>query len=223
MATETISVYPVVLFEGTQAKVAEVKRRLGKTKDRLLATNAHTLGLSNVQLNDLPVLKKRLASSFGLKLVQCLEPCEMEVRTKPRPKGRTATKLNLKPKKWYFAESIEDHHPFVYVREVQSATDNGDQYFLLELVDAENGLPTKLQVSAADVATFGLRPATAEDFDEYGMIIPTADSLTTASVTKPEPEQPCCKPPNKEALASFRLDDDLVAVMSPRTAKRKKK
>jgi len=115
---------------------------------------------------------------------------------------RKAFRLSLESGKWYFSEHTEDTYPLVYIRDVKiEKVRNGDtgdeeaQIFDVELLGADEATPTRVSYNSRDLAQFGLRPATADDFSERDMIPPPGDQLATAMVEGA---------PNKLHLANFR-------------------
>jgi hypothetical protein len=101
-------------------------------------------------------------------------------------KTRHAFKLNLQPRKWYFAENLEESSPLVFVRDVaiEKIGEAGDeaQVVTMELHAPDGTMPTKHRATSQEVASYGLRPARPEDFEQLGWMIPEAQHLASAVV-----------------------------------------
>lgn len=105
------------------------------------------------------------------------------------PRKKKAFKLALQEGKWYFAERAEDVFPLVLVRSseiAKTATDGVEeesQIFTLELLGPDDGIPYQVKISSPQIAKWGLRPATVEDFEELDIIPPEFGQLAKAART----------------------------------------
>lgn len=189
-----VSFYGAVTLTGAPSAVEKAKPLLEKSGASFFPTNETTVGLKNVKASDLPKLEK-FVSSHGLKIARC--SCLQEVENGKKPKKRNASRLNLQQDKWYYADAAEDRYPFLYVRNIK--VDEGDnQIFEVELLTPENAVPTKSHLAADELAKFGLRPASSDDFTDFELPVPAKTYLTEAKV---EAAGPATK-----ALASWDLN-----------------
>lgn len=101
-------------------------------------------------------------------------------------KLRHAFKLSLQPRRWYFAENLEDYFPLVFVREVavERLGETGDeaQVITMELHAPDGTMPTKQRATSQEVAAYGLRPALPDDFEQLGWMVPDAQHLAAVQV-----------------------------------------
>jgi hypothetical protein len=101
-------------------------------------------------------------------------------------KVRHAFKLSLQPRKWYFAENLEESSPLVFVRDVaiERVGETGDeaQVITMELHAQDGTMPTKRRATSQEAAAYGLRPALPEDFEQLGWMIPDAQHLASVAV-----------------------------------------
>lgn len=185
MESQPVVYYSVALVHGPTKQVAKAKKWLKERKVKLLPTGPSTLGLPRLRASGMKTLTK-IASSFGLSAVELRDPYTREeiVSSGPRPKlKRMANRLSLQPKKWYYAEQLEDRYPFVFVR--SEFDQDGSQIWDVDLLSPQNSLPRRTTVSAETLASFGLRPATSKDFDEFDLPTPFAQYLTKAELFYP--------------------------------------
>lgn len=101
-------------------------------------------------------------------------------------KTRHAFKLSLQPRKWYFAENLEEQYPLVFVRDVaiERVGEAGDeaQVITMELHAPDGTMPTKHRATSQEAASYGLRPAQPDDFERLGWMVPDAQHLASVQV-----------------------------------------
>jgi hypothetical protein len=174
--------YGAVVLSGGREALQLATQALRSEGYRVSSASAHS-----VMLHD--VLDPQLEYVVGL-----ADEHQLEVRAQgrnayviPTPtKVRHAFKLNLQPRKWYFAENLEEQFPLVFVRDVavEKVGETGDeaQVITLELHAPDGTLPSKQRATSQEVAAYGLRPALPEDFEQLGWMIPEAQHLASALV-----------------------------------------
>lgn len=177
METRQVPYYSVVLFRGSMTRIAKAKKALESRGVPVFQTGPTTLGLKGVRSSSTPTLRK-ISATFGLTdpdLRGRYLKAEASPSKEPPKLKKQARTLNLQPQKWYYAEAVEDRYPLVFVR--QAGDVENEQYWDVDLLDPQNSLPKRVVVPAATLASFGLRPATMDDFEELDLPAPYAKHL----------------------------------------------
>lgn len=169
--------YKAVRIDGGLRPVAEAKKWFQANGVSLADSSSTCLILEDVPHSALGDLR-RIASHFKLETLSCLGRYQGVRTNEEEPRSVTATSLNLTPGKWYYADAVEDQYPLVFVRE--SGINHGSQIWDVDLLESNNSIPRRKLLSAEALSKFGLRPATADDFDAFNLPVPFANYLISA-------------------------------------------
>jgi hypothetical protein len=174
--------YGAVVLSGGQESLRMAAQTLQSEGYTLSKASSHSVVLHDVR-------DQQLDYVVGL-----AEEHQLEVRTHGRnvyaepmqEKIRHAFKLSLQPRRWYFAENLEDQSPLVFVRDVtiERLGEAGDeaQVITMELHAPDGTMPTKQRATSQEAAAYGLRPALPEDFEQLGWMVPDAQHLAAVQV-----------------------------------------
>jgi hypothetical protein len=149
-----------------------------------------------------------LAAAQGLS-TELLEPREIAV-TVPEV-TKTAAAPPLEAGKWYWAEAKEDVYPFVQPR-AQIGED-----WEVDLLTASNAIPTRQVLSTEELASYGLRPATEDDFSAMDLPVPLSQQLVQAATT-PEKATKAVPEVTTEPQRSGKVAQHRDASLRPNTA-----
>lgn len=181
--THQVDGYAAIVLSGHSNAVKTAKsvyKAIGITTQDSSPTS---LILQDVKETDFQEVED-IADSNGLSIVGKNGSRKYLVRS--RVPIRKALRLSLQPGKWYFAEYAEESYPLVYIRDMSiEKIRNGDtteetQVFDVELLSPDDSTPISLTYNAKDLARLGLRPASTDDFDEYGIIAPPLEQFVPA-------------------------------------------
>lgn len=173
MMTASKRFYGAVVVRGGRAELDRLELGLSaKNPGRVERSSANTLVLHEVSTRSAQAVQ-RLAMAQGLS-TELLEPREITTTAAPAP-VQAATALPLEPGKWYWAEAKEDTYPFVQAR---AQTPTGWE---VDLLSASNAVPTYKELSTEELASFGLRPATENDFSDLDLPVPSTQHLVQAA------------------------------------------
>lgn len=176
MTQAASTVFSILRIEGSSSSVRVAKAELLKNRVAISSSSPTSLCLSRVKEQDLPKLARFLEKLGTFTLVP-LDPqkrAATPVVEAPEPEPRS---LFLTPKKWYFADALEETYPFIFVKTPQSGQDSWE----VELLTAANTIPVRKVLSSTELQKFSLRPATAEDFEARDLPQPEDRFLLTAS------------------------------------------
>lgn len=178
--THNVAGYGAVALEGPAESLQEAQASLRIAGLQIDSMGPHSIVLRDVREYELPNIDA-IAESYGMHVTSMIGPCVFVEREKLEV--RKAFKLSLEPDRWYVAENLEETFPFVLVRDVQieKTGNNGDEDQLIEFdfYGPQHTLPVRQTVSSRDAASYGLRPATDEDFEAADMIVPVSELSRT--------------------------------------------
>lgn len=165
--------YTAIALQGAKSAIDTAVSAFQSCDITVASVSQNSVILSDVFKKTLPLVSE-IADEHRLTITGMYEPKDYMIRTEKNV--RRAFRLNLVPGSWYFAEAIEDAFPFVMVRDVRlEKTGNGDddvQIIDVEFYAADGTTPTKDTVTSNVVASYGLRPATEDDFAKYDLVPP---------------------------------------------------
>lgn len=201
MNTQKSKRYAVVILEGGYTAVAKAKRWFKEQGVDLIDTGPSTIGLRDVPNYSIHAIKTA-AENLGLRSLSCRGDYFVEEVVPSKPREKRASGINLSPKKWYFAEALEDRYPLVYVRALNSENQER-QVWDVDLLRPDNSLPQRVLLSSQNLVKFGLRPATPDDFDEFDIPVPFSKYLVQGTAD--------LAVANKENLKSFGIGTKKVS------------
>lgn len=173
--------FTAITLEGGSAAVKQAVAAFGSCDITVASASNNSLILSDVFESKLPLVEE-IAVQHKLTVTGMHEPKDYMLRTEMNV--RRAIRLSLVPGSWYFAEAIEDAFPFVMVRDVRmeklGSGDDDVQLIDLELYDSDGSTPNKETVLSTIAASYGLRPATEDDFAKYDLVPPATGFVETS-------------------------------------------
>jgi hypothetical protein len=178
--TNKVPGYTAVAIEGPASALQEAQASLRIAGLQIEAISSNSIVLRDVRESELSNIEV-IAASYGMKVTSLVGPCQFIERVVKET--RKAFKLAVEPDRWYVAENLEETFPFVLVRDVriEKTGDNGDadQLIDVEFYGPNHALPVKQTVSSREAASYGLRPALDEDFEQADMIVPVSELSRT--------------------------------------------
>lgn len=195
--------YASVLLNGPKEVLTRFAIELRKASFQVGRPNEHVLCIDNVSHEELAHIQAE-AGTRGCYVESTRGTHLVEVE----PKIKKAEKTSIEAGTWYFAENLEDSHPFIYVRsKKKQAMDrmglSPEEVVVLqlELLDGDGSTPKKFQADARRVADFGLRIATEEDFEERDLPVPAELRMQRQ---KRQEEHEAATQPDTTRLANFK-------------------
>ena len=195
--TQEIVRYRSVLLNGARDALTEFAIELRRAGYGVGRPNQNVLCVDNVTHEELFLIKSEAADRDCF--VESVRGKRIETITATIKKAKGD--LDVEQGKWYFAENMEDSYPFVLVRAKYTETvagsnpdENGfeDEEFIvveLELLGEDGYTPNKIKAHLSELADFGLRAATEEDFDDRDLPVPAELHFATKKKELEEEEE----------------------------------
>ncbi len=177
--------YGTVLFTGPSKSLTQLAAELRRCGYSVGRPNTSIMCVDDIYEDEIAVVRAE-AEDYGC-YFDSYRGVQREASEAPAPQP---VKVTVTPGKWYFAEALEETHPFVFVREIQNqktAQDARVPILDLEFMGVDGSTPENILVDAERAKTYGMRPASAEDFTEFDLPVPIGvqseeDTPTVGSV-----------------------------------------
>lgn len=180
--------YSAVVLSGGSYAIAQASEALRSAGFLLSEASKHSVVVQDVREHQVDTILALVAdqaltvSAYGAQDYVDTERVQM----------RKAFRLSLQPKKWYHADNMSEQYPLVFIRDVkiQRVGETGEEVQLvtMELHPRDGSSPVKHTAPSDDVAAYGLRPASQDDFEALGFIVPDAMFLSASVVEDSTPQ-----------------------------------